>query len=402
MAVNAGDTAWVLISTALVFLMTPGLGFFYGGLVRRKNLANTIMACFVAVVVIGVQWVVIGYSLAFSSDVNGFVGNLDWLALNGVGLEPSSYAPTIPHLAFMMFQGMFAIITPALIVGAVVERIRFKAFILFLLLWSTLVYSPVAHWVWGGGWLGSLGALDFAGGTVVHVNAGFAALAAALMLGRRIGYGNSSMEPSNITYVILGAGLLWFGWFGFNAGSALAANELAANALVTTNTAAAAAGFAWMVLSVLHRGKASIIGVASGAVAGLVAITPASGFVDARGALAIGALAGVLCYYAVMLRSKLRVDDSLDVWGIHGVGGMWGAVATGIFANPAINGAAGLLFGNLNQITPQIVATIATAVYSFAVTLVILKILDMAVGLRVSKQEEMIGLDLTQHAEPAY
>ena len=402
MAVNAGDTAWVLISTALVFLMTPGLGFFYGGLVRRKNLANTIMACFVAVVVIGVQWVVIGYSLAFSSDVNGFVGNLDWLALNGVGLEPSSYAPTIPHLAFMMFQGMFAIITPALIVGAVVERIRFKAFILFLLLWSTLVYSPVAHWVWGGGWLGSLGALDFAGGTVVHVNAGFAALAAALMLGRRIGYGNSSMEPSNITYVILGAGLLWFGWFGFNAGSALAANELAANALVTTNTAAAAAGFAWMVLSVLHRGKASIIGVASGAVAGLVAITPASGFVDARGALAIGALAGVLCYYAVMLRSKLRVDDSLDVWGIHGVGGMWGAVATGIFANPAINGAAGLLFGNLNQITPQIVATIATAVYSFAVTLVILKILDMVVGLRVSKQEEMIGLDLTQHAEPAY
>jgi len=402
MAINTGDTAWVLISTALVFLMTPGLGFFYGGLVRRKNLANTIIACFVATVVVGVQWVVIGYSLAFASSFNGLVGNLDWLALNGVGLEPSSHAPSIPHLAFMIFQGMFAVITPALIFGALVERIRFKTFILFLLLWSTLVYSPVAHWVWGGGWLASLGALDFAGGTVVHVNAGFAALAAALMLGRRIGYGNSSMEPSNVTYVILGAGLLWFGWFGFNAGSALAANELAANALVTTNTAAAAAGFTWIVLSVLHRGKYSIIGVASGVVAGLVAITPASGFVDPKGALAIGALAGVLCYYAVMLRAKLRVDDSLDVWGIHGVGGMWGAVATGIFANPAINGVAGLLFGNPNQITPQIIATIATAVYSFAVTLVILKILDVTVGLRVSKQEEMIGLDLTQHAEPAY
>ncbi len=402
--VDAGNTAWVLLSAALVLLMTPALGFFYGGLVRRKNLANTIMACFATVALVSVQWVLWGYSLAFGPDRMGLIGGLEWLGLNGVGLEPNpDYAETIPHQAFMIFQGMFAIITPALIIGAVVERMRFGALLLFIILWTTLVYDPIAHWVWAsGGWLSDLGALDFAGGTVVHINSGVAALAAALVLGRRLGYGNTSMEPSNVTYVVLGAVLLWFGWFGFNAGSALSAGMQATAAFVTTNTAASAAALAWMVMSWLHRGRASIIGTASGAIAGLVAITPAAGFVNVLGALAIGLGAGVICYLAVMLRSRLRIDDSLDVWGIHGIGGTWGAIATGIFADPAVGGAAGALYGNAAQIPIQLVAVAVTWAYSFTATLAILKLLDKIVGLRVTPREEMIGLDLTQHAETAY
>ncbi|MEM2236945.1 MAG: ammonium transporter [Candidatus Caldarchaeum sp.] len=403
--VDAGDTSWILISSALVFLMTPALGFFYGGLVRKKNLANTIMMCFAAAAIISLQWVLWGYTLAFGPTVNGVVGGLDWLGLRGVGLDPNpDYTPTIPHLAFMLFQQMFAIITPALIVGAVVERIKFSSSLLFLLVWATVVYDPLAHWVWGaGGWLRNLGTLDFAGGTVVHINAGVAALAAALALKKRIGYGSGAFEPSNITYVVLGASLLWFGWFGFNAGSALTSGGLAVSAFVATNTAAAAAATSWLMMSWLYKGKASIIGVASGAVAGLVAITPASGFVDPIAAVVIGLVAGVLCFYAVGFRSRTKIDDSLDVWGVHGVGGTWGAIATGIFANPAVNPAgAGLLYGNPQQLLVQLLATSSAWVYSFVLTLAILKIIDKTVGLRVKREEELVGLDLTQHAEPAY
>ncbi|MDW8360047.1 MAG: ammonium transporter [Candidatus Caldarchaeum sp.] len=403
--VDAGDTAWLLISSALVFLMTPALGFFYGGLVRKKNLANTIMMCFTAAALISLQWVFWGYTLAFGPTVNGLIGGLEWLGLRGVGPDPNTdYAPTVPHLAFMLFQGMFAVITPALIIGAVVERMKFSSSLLFLLLWSTIVYDPLAHWVWGvGGWLRNLGALDFAGGTVVHINAGIAALAAALVLKKRLGYGSGAFEPSNITYVVLGASLLWFGWFGFNAGSALTSGSLAASAFVATNTAASAATLSWLLMSWLSKGKASIIGAASGAVAGLVAVTPASGFVDVLGAAVIGLVAGVLCFYAVGLRSRLKIDDSLDVWGVHGVGGTWGAIATGIFANPAINpAAAGLLYGNPYQLVPQLLATAVAWVYSFTLTYVILKLIDKAVGLRVKREDELVGLDLTQHAEPAY
>ncbi|MCX8200556.1 MAG: ammonium transporter [Candidatus Caldarchaeum sp.] len=403
--VDAGDTAWLLVSSALVFLMTPALGFFYGGLVRKKNLANTIMMCFAAAALISLQWVLWGYSLAFGPSVNGVIGSLDWFGLRGVGLDPNpDYAPTVPHQAFMLFQGMFAIITAALIIGAVVERIKFSSGILFLVLWSTIVYDPLAHWVWGvGGWLRNLGALDFAGGTVVHINAGIAALAAAMVLRNRIGYGSAAFEPSNITYVILGASLLWFGWFGFNAGSALSAGGLASSAFVATNVAASAATLSWLLMSWFYKGKASIIGAASGAVAGLVAVTPASGFVDALGAMVIGFTAGLLCFYAVSFRSRTKIDDSLDVWGVHGVGGTWGAIATGIFANPAVNPtAAGLLYGNPYQLLVQVVATGVAWVYSFILTFAILKLIDKTVGLRVSKEEELVGLDLTQHAEPAY
>ncbi|MEM4407759.1 MAG: ammonium transporter [Candidatus Caldarchaeum sp.] len=403
--VDAGDTAWILMSSALVFLMTPALGFFYGGLVRKKNLANTIMMCFAAAAIISLQWVLWGYTLAFGPTVNGVVGGLDWLGLRSVGPDPNpDYAATVPHLAFMLFQQMFAIITPALIIGAVVERMKFSSSLLFLLIWATVVYDPLAHWVWGvGGWLRNLGALDFAGGTVVHINAGVAALAAALVLRNRIGYGSGAFEPSNITYVVLGASLLWFGWFGFNAGSALTSGGLAASAFVATNTAAAAAATSWLAMSWLYKGKASIIGAASGAVAGLVAITPASGFVDVLAAVVIGLVAGVLCFYAVAFRSRTKIDDSLDVWGVHGVGGTWGAIATGIFANPAVNSAGvGLLYGNPEQLLVQLLATASAWVYSFVLTLAILKIIDKTVGLRVKKEEELVGLDLTQHAEPAY
>ena len=402
--INSGDTAWVLIASALVILMTPAVGFFYGGMVRKKSILLTIMMCFAALFLISVQWVLIGYTLSFGPTHAGLIGGFKWFGLLGVGQAPNpDYAATIPALAFMFFQAAFAIVTPSLIVGAFVERIKFGAFLIFTSLWSLLIYYPVAHWVWGvGGWLRMMGALDFAGGTVVHVTAGFAALAIALVIGKRIGYGKDNMEPSNIPLVVIGAVLLWFGWFGFNGGSALAANGLAVSAVVVTNTAAAAAALVWMILSWLHR-RPSVLGVATGAVVGLVAITPASGFVDPLSALAIGGVAAVISYYMIVLRMKLRIDESLDVFACHGMGGVWGSIATGIFASKAINaaGANGLLFGNPSQLWVQIVTVAVTASFSFIVTYVLATLIDLFIGLRVSENEELVGLDISQHAETA-
>src|SRR3990172_1247063 len=330
-AIDTGDTAWLLASAALVMLMTPALGFFYGGLARRKNVVNTVMLCFVVMGVISVQWVLWGYSLAFGPDKGRVIGDLSWFGLRNVGLEPSSYAGNVPHQAFMIFQGMFAVITPALVIGAFAERMSFKAFLAFTLLWATLVYDPLAHWVWAeGGWLRQLGALDFAGGTVVHISSGFSALAAALVLGKRLGYGRENFEPHDVTMVVLGAALLWFGWFGFNAGSAVASGSLPTSAFVVTHVAAAMAALAWMTMSWIFSGKPTAVGAASGAVAGLVAITPASGYVTPMAAIVIGLGAGILCYLAVrLLKERLGVDDALDVWGVHGIGGTWGALSTG-------------------------------------------------------------------------
>jgi Amt family ammonium transporter len=396
----------VLTSTALVMLMTPALGFFYGGLVQRKNVLSTIMHSFFILALISVQWVLWGYSLAFAPG-GSFIGGLDWIGLRGVGQEPNpDYAATIPALSFMAFQMMFAIITPALITGAFAERKRFKAMVVFTLLWATLVYAPVAHWVWGvGGWLREYGALDFAGGTVVHITAGIAALVAAMMLGKRIGFGSRSLEPHNLTYTVLGAGLLWFGWFGFNGGSALGANGLAASALVVTNTAAAMGGLAWMTASWLRHGHPSVLGLAAGAVAGLVAITPAAGFVNTPSAVLIGLGAGVLCFFAVdILKRTIGVDDALDVFAVHGVGGIWGALATGLFASTAVNpaGSNGLFYGNPEQLLKQAVAVGVVIVFTAAVTWVILKVIDVTIGLRVPEQEEVLGLDSTTHGEVAY
>jgi Amt family ammonium transporter len=403
--INAGDTAWVLVSAALVMLMTPALAFFYGGLVRQKNVLSTIMHSFFVLALISVQWVLWGYSLAFGPDINGIIGGLNWMGLKGVGAAPNvDYAATIPHSAFMLFQMMFAVITPALITGAFAERKRFKAFVIFSLLWATLVYDPLAHWVWGvGGWLRGLGALDFAGGTVVHMSSGISALVAALVLGRRVGFGSENMDPHDVTMTVLGAGLLWFGWFGFNGGSALAANGLAANAFVVTNTAAAMAALTWLTVSWAHKGHPSVIGAAAGAVAGLVAITPASGYVDAPAAILIGLGAGVICYWAIQLTRKLRVDDALDVFGVHGVGGTWGAIATGLFASTTVNSAAaGLLFGNPGQLGVQLLAVAATWVWAGGMTFVILKVIDVTIGLRVPEPDEVLGLDVSQHGETAY
>jgi len=404
--ISGGDTAWVLMSAALVMLMTPGLAFFYGGLVRPKNVLSTIMHSFFILALISVQWVLWGYSLAFGPDVGGIIGSLDWVGLNGVDAEPNTdYAATIPHYAFMAFQMMFAIITPALITGAFAERKRFKAFVLFSLLWATFVYDPMAHWVWGtGGWLKTLGALDFAGGTVVHISSGVSALVAALVLGHRHGLGQERIEPHDLTMTVLGAGLLWFGWFGFNAGSALAANGLAALAFVNTNTAAAMAALTWLTVSWAHKGHPSVLGAAVGAVAGLVAITPAAGYVTPVASILIGLGAGVFCYLAVQLRERLRVDDALDVWGVHGIGGTWGAIATGLFATTAVNsaGADGLFAGNPAQLVTQIIAVGASWIYCGVATFIILKVIDLVIGLRVPEQEEVLGLDLSQHGEPAY
>ena len=404
--ISAGDTAWVMASAALVMLMTPGLALFYGGLVRPKNVLSTIMHSFFILALISVQWVLWGYSLAFGPDIKGVIGSLAWVGLNGVGPEPNAdYAATIPHLAFMAFQMMFAIITPALITGAFAERKRFKAFVLFSLLWATFVYDPLAHWVWGtDGWLRTLGALDFAGGTVVHISSGVSALVAALVLGHRYGLGKEKMEPHDLTMTVLGAGLLWFGWFGFNAGSALAANGLAAVAFTTTNTAAAMGALTWVTVAWAHKGHPSVLGAAAGAVAGLVAITPAAGFVTPMSAILIGFGAGVICYGAIQLREKLRVDDALDVWAVHGVGGTWGALATGIFATTAVNpaGANGLLYGNPAQFVTQIIAVAVSWIFCGVMTFVILKIVDAVIGLRVEEQEEVLGLDISQHGEPAY
>ncbi len=405
--IDSGDTAWVLVSSALVLLMTaPGLALFYGGMVRQKNALGTLMQSFIILALISVQWVLWGYSLAFGPDKGGIIGGLDGGAPRGGGAEPNAdYAGTIPHTAFMLFQMMFAVITPALITGAFAERKKFSTFLVFILLWATFVYDPLAHWVWGiGGWLKNLGALDFAGGTVVHISSGISALAAAIVIGKRKGYGHQPMPPHNLPFTVMGASLLWFGWFGFNAGSALAANGLAAHAFMTTNTATAAAVLGWMFTEWASRGKPTVLGAASGAVAGLVAITPAAGFVTPMASIVIGVVAGIICYTACNLKSKLGYDDSLDVVGVHGVGGTWGALATGLFATKLVNeaGGDGLLYGNPKQLWIQLVAVLVTWVLGFVMTIVILKVLDATMGLRVTDEDEMAGLDLSQHSETAY
>jgi len=405
--INAGDTAWVLLATALVMLMTPAVGFFYGGMVSSKNVVSVIKQSMVILALVSVQWVVLGYTLAFGPDVGGVIGNLDFFGLKGVGFAPNAdYAATIPHLSFMAFQAMFAIITPALIIGAFVGRIRFKTLVIFTLLWTTLVYDPIAHSVWAvGGWIRDMGALDFAGGTVVHMSAGFSALAAAILVGRRLDQSEPSVSANNVPFVILGAALLWFGWFGFNAGSALAAGALAASAFVVTNTAAAAAALTWVALSWAQNGKPSAMAAAIGAVCGLVAITPASGYVGPVASIAIGIIAGVVTYTAVYIRSrKTRVDDTLDVWAAHGVGGLAGAVLTGFFAEKAINAAGnnGALFGNPDQVIVQILAVAATATYAFVATYVLLKVISFFSPLRVESHEEEEGLDMATHGESAY
>ena len=403
---DSGDTAWLLMSTALVMIMLPGLALFYGGLVRRKNVLSTIMHSFFGLAIVSVVWVVIGFTLAFGPDANGsgLIGNLDYAFFNNVGMDPSTtYATTVPFVLFAAFQLMFAAITPALITGAFAERKRFGAFVLFTILWSILVYSPLAHWVWSvDGWLYQLGALDFAGGTVVHISSGVSALIVALLIGRRVVNGEP-MEPHDVPMTVLGAGLLWFGWFGFNAGSAVAANGLAANAFTVTNIAAAAATITWVLASYLRTGKVSVIGAAAGAVAGLVAVTPASGYVTVGGALIIGLVAGGLCYSATLLRSRLKVDDALDVFAVHGVGGMFGAIATGVFASSAIQEAyTGLLEGNPQQLVNQFIAVGATIAYAVIATFVIVKVVDLILGLRVNAASEEMGLDLSVHGEAAY
>ena len=403
-AVSSGDTAWLLTATALVMVMLPGLALFYGGLVRRKNVLSTIMHSFFVLALVSVLWVTLGYSLAFGPDsFGGLIGNLDFVGFSGVGLEPDPrYAASIPHVLFAAFQLMFAAITPALITGAFAERKRFGAFVLFTILWSTLVYSPLAHWVWApDGWLRTLGALDYAGGTVVHVSSGVSALVAALLVGRRVTNGDR-IDPHDVPMTVLGAGLLWFGWFGFNAGSALGATGQAANALLVTNTAAGAGLVSWALASLAHRKKVSAIGAVCGAVAGLVAVTPASGFVTAGGAVAIGLLAGGVCYSATLLRERLRIDDALDVWAVHGVGGTLGAVATGVFAVAAVGGVSGAIEGNVGQVGLQLVAVVATWVFSAVATFLIVKAIALILGLRVAPNDEELGLDLALHGEAAY
>ena len=408
--IDTGDTAWVLISAALVMLMTPGLAFFYGGLVRRKNYLNILMQCFIILAALSIQWVLFGYSLAFApntSSIGAFIGSLDWIGLKNVGLEPfSDYSATIPHQAFMIFQGMFAVITPALIIGAFAERMKFSAFLVFVLLWATLVYDPLAHWVWGiGGFLRNMGALDFAGGTVVHINAGIAALVTAIVLGKRKAYNSHPTPPHSLPFSVLGAALLWFGWFGFNAGSALSANGLAANAFVVTNVAAAAAALTWAFIDWKINGAPTMLGTISGAVAGLVAITPAAGFVSVIPAIIIGIVVSIICFSAVsFVKIKLGYDDSLDAFGIHGIGGIWGAIATGLFASKAVNsmGNDGLFNGNAKLLWIQLAAVGITIVYSLIMSYVLIKIVDKFMGVRVSDKDEAMGLDLTQHNERAY
>ena len=406
---NTGDTAWILMSSVLVLGMTiPGLAFFYGGLVRRKNVLSILMQCFIIVCVISLQWVLFGYSLAFGPDTGcGIIGSLKWAGLHSVGGQPNAdYAATLPHQVFMIFQAMFAIITPALIIGAFAERMKFSAFLIFTLLWSTLVYDPLAHWVWGsGGWLRGLGALDFAGGIVVHVSSGVSALTLAILLGKRCGYDSRPFRPHNLPFTVLGAALLWFGWFGFNAGSALGANELAANAFVTTHVATAAAGFTWALIEWRHHGAPTVLGVVTGAVAGLVAITPACGFVNPMNAILIGVLVAVFCYLAVVwLKAKLGYDDALDAFGVHGVGGIWGTIATGLFAEKAINaaGANGLFFGNPRQLLVQALLVVIAPIFAAAMTWILFRVVDGWIGMRVEKQDEIVGLDLTQQSESAY
>jgi Amt family ammonium transporter len=400
--INGGDTAWVLTATALVMLMTPGLALFYGGLVRRKNVLSILMQCMFILALVSVTWVLVGYTMAFGKDFNGWgiIGNLDNLGLKGVGSDPGPYSKTIPAAAFALFQMMFAIITPALIIGAFAERKRFKAFVLFALLWSLIVYSPICHWVWGdGGWLRNMGVLDYAGGTVVHISSGVAALVAALVLGPRVRRESDRFEPHDVRLTVMGAGILWFGWFGFNGGSALAADGHAVNAVLVTNTAAGMGALTWLTMSWLHKGSPSVIGAVSGAIAGEVGITPASGFVDPSSAIVIGFIAGAVCYGAILLRERLKIDDALDVWAVHGVGGTLGVLLTGVLAVATIGGAKGLIDGNAGQVGTQLVAIAAVWIYSAVATLVILKLVGAFVGLRVEESEEEEGLDASQHGE---
>jgi Amt family ammonium transporter len=403
--VTAGDTAWVLMAAALVMLMTPGLAFFYGGLVRRKNVLSILMQCFMVLCVVSLQWVLFGYSLSFGPDVGGVIGNLDWCGLHNVShVTASAYAPKVPHQAFMIFQMMFAVITPGLIIGAFAERMRFSAFCLFSILWATLVYDPVCHWMWGsGGFLARWGAVDFAGGIVVHVNAGMSALAAAIFLGKRQGYPDGISPPHNLPTAVLGAGLLWFGWFGFNAGSALSAGSLAVGAFVATHVAGAAAGFAWAVLDWKFNKKPTCLGMITGAVAGLAAVTPAAGYVTCLGAIGIGAIAGLICWLSVtFLKNRLGYDDSLDAFGVHGIGGIWGSLAVGLWASTAMNNREGLFSVSGSQLWYQAIAVAITAAYSFIVSLILFKIVDLVAKLRVTEHDERVGLDLTQHKEAGY
>jgi Amt family ammonium transporter len=381
--------------------MTPGVGLFYGGLVRSKTVVSMIGLSFLAFALASIQWVLFGYSLAFGTDINGFIGGLNYLGLSGVGVESAPLAGNIPHLIYMAFQLVFAAVTLAILTSAVAERVKLSSFIVLALLWTTLVYDPLAHWVWAGGWAAQLGALDFAGGTVVHISSGFSALAIALVIGKRIGFGSYVMEPHNIPMAMLGAGILWFGWFGFNGGSALAANGLAASAFVVTNTSAAAGALTWLAASWL-KGKPSALGMVSGGIAGLVAITPAAGYVDNMSAIVIGGVAGVLCYSMLLLRVGRGLDESCDAWAVHGMGGLWGAIATGIFATASVNNYTGLLYGNFHQFTAQVIAAGASVIYAFVMTLILAKIVDATLGLRVTEDEEYVGLDIAQHGEKAY
>ena len=394
MPLDTGDTAFIIICTAMVMLMTPGVGLFYGGMVRSKNVISMITMAFIAFAIVSIQWVTVGYTLAFGSDISGFIGGLDYLFLSGVGLDGDG----IPDMLFMVFQLVFAAITLAILTSGVAGRIKLSSFIVFGILWTTIVYDPLAHWAWGGGWAGELGALDFAGGTVVHISSGFGALALALVIGNRSGFGKYNMEAENITMTLLGGALLWFGWFGFNAGSALAADGLAVNALVVTNISAAAGAITWMAASWI-KGKPSSLGLISGAVAGLVAITPASGFVGPMAAIVIGGVAGLLCFGALLFRARRGLDESLDAWAVHGMGGFWGAIATGIFATAAIGGVDGLIYGNTHQFLIQLIDASAAMIYAFVVTYILATVVDKVMGLRVTDEEEYVGLDISQHGE---
>lgn len=402
--IDTGDTAWVLISAALVFIMTPGLGFFYGGMVRDKNVLTTIMQSFFIVAMISVEWIILGYAMTFGTDISGFIGSLDKIGLTGIGMSVLENG-TIPELAFVAFQCMFAVITPALITGAFAERVKFHAFAIFILLWAVLIYNPMAHWVWGGGFLAKLGALDFAGGLVIHILSGVSGLTLCILLGKRHGLGKIPMLPHNLPMTVLGATLLWFGWFGFNAGSALGANGLAANAFIATQGAAAAATVSWVVVEWILNGKPTILGAASGCIAGLVAITPAAGFVAPIPAIIIGAIGGVICYFAVAaLKAKLGYDDSLDAFGIHGLGGTWGSIATGLWATTEINpaGANGLFYGETHLLVAQIISTFVAYAFAIIGTIILYKIVNAFTHMRADKNEEITGLDITEHGERAY
>ncbi len=401
MMIDTGATAWVLAATALVMIMTPGVGFFYGGLVRKKNVINMIALAFLAFALISIQWILLGYSLAFGPDVGGIIGSLSNIGLSGIGVNPAVIAGTeypIPGLLYVMFQLVFATVTIAIVTSGLAERVKLSGFIILALLWTTIVYDPLAHWFWGGGWLGTLGCLDFAGGAVIHISSGFAALAIAIVIGKRSGFGEYSIEPGNIPMALLGAALLWFGYFGFNAGSALAANGVAANALLVTNTAGATGAIVWMIVSWIN-GKPASLGIVSGAIAGLVAVTLAAGYVTPLSAMVIGGVGGGLCYMMMMFRIKKGFDESLDAWAIHGMGGLWGVIATGIFASAAVGGKNGLIYGNVQQFIVNCTGAFATVIYAFVITLVIAFIVQKTIGLRASENEEYIGLDLSQHGE---